>query len=196
MAKHVHPSPGFRPAGSAFLETLHIMRFTELAAGEFAMLQKIARLAMQPPKPMKIVSTPTLWGSCQLLQAAISDYAMKGTIVISHGSPGGKIWEDVKKAKTICPSGFHGDLRYPCTHTLAKRPSNAARPEWVLLAGCHLGAAVQMWNVTFGEPLMLDASEVYVSGGPSEIQGNDNDTESTIPKLQAVLDWLKQRKWG
>jgi hypothetical protein len=42
--------------------------------------------------------------------------------------------------------------------------------------------------------MMLDASQVYTTGGESSISGTDDDTESTIPKLKAVFDWLRDRK--
>jgi hypothetical protein len=41
---------------------------------------------------------------------------------------------------------------------------------------------------------MLDASEVFTTGGKSSISGTDDDTESTIPKLKAVFDWLRDYK--
>jgi hypothetical protein len=35
---------------------------------------------------------------------------------------------------------------------------------------------------------------VFTTGGESKISGTNDDTESTIPKLQAVMDWLKDYK--
>ena len=96
------------------------------------------------------------------------------------------------KARTICPVGFSGDPKYPCTNTLTARAPGAS-PEWILLSGCHLGAAEAAWRTTFGQPRMLAASPVYTTGGRSKIEGKDSDVESTIPELNAV-DWIVNRK--
>jgi hypothetical protein len=57
-----------------------------------------------------------------------------------------------------------------------------------------MGTSEDAWRQTFGKPLMLDASAVYTTGGNSSISGTDDDTESTIPKLKAVFDWLRDYK--
>ena len=57
-----------------------------------------------------------------------------------------------------------------------------------------MGASEEAWRRTFGNPLMLDGSEVYTTGGTSSIGGTDEDTESTVPKLKAIMDWLKDYK--
>jgi hypothetical protein len=158
----------------------------------------IAAYAQAPPKEMRVIvngGRKEKLATYADLQAAISDPTMRGTIVISHGSPEGKIWE--KKGIAICPAGFTGSAEFPCALTLRPRIGSPS-PQWVLLAGCHMGASEGAWRQTFGQtrgkPMMLDASQVYTTGGESSISGTDDDTESTIPKLKAVFDWLRDRK--
>ena len=176
-------------------DSLHIMFFMEdVSPSEGQYIESIMAYAQTPPKKMRVIVNGGRRKGLAThadLQAAISDPAMRGTIVISHGSPEGKIWE--KHGIAICPPGFTGSAKFPCALTLRPR-IGSPRPQWVLLAGCHMGASEDAWKQTFGKPLMLDASEVYTTGGKSSISGTDDDTESTIPKLKAVFDWLRDRK--
>jgi hypothetical protein len=185
-------------------DSLHIMFFMEdVSPSEEQYVRSIAAYAKAPPRKMRVIvnggrEKGLVNGRMEDglathadLQAAINDPTMRGTIVISHGSPEGKIWE--KHGIAICPAGFTGSAKFPCALTLRPR-FGSPRPQWVLLAGCHMGASEDAWKQTFGKPLMLDASEVYTTGGKSSISGTDDDTESTIPKLKAVFDWLKDYK--
>ena len=177
------------------LDSLHIMFFMkDVSPSEGQYIESIMAYAQAPPKKMRVIVNGGRRKGLAThadLQAAISDPTMRGTIVISHGSPEGKIWE--KHGIAICPPGFTGSAKFPCALTLRPR-IGSPRPQWVLLAGCHMGASEDAWKQTFGKPLMLDASEVYTTGGKSSISGTDDDTESTIPKLKAVFDWLRDRK--
>jgi hypothetical protein len=175
-------------------DSLHIMIFMrDISGAESRYIQSIVMYAKAPPKKMAVIINGGRQGLARHgdLQSAISDPRMRGTIVISHGSPQGKIWE--RHGVAICPAGFEGNAQYPCALTLKPR-SAGGRPQWVLLAGCHMGSSESAWRQTFGNPLMLDGSQVYTTGGASSVSGSEDDTESTIPKLKAVMDWLQDHK--
>lgn len=92
-------------ARAAPLDSLHIMFFMkDVSPSEGQYIESIMAYAQAPPKKMRVIVNGGRRKGLAThadLQAAIGDPTMRGTIVISHGSPEGKIWE--KRASRFVP---------------------------------------------------------------------------------------------
>jgi hypothetical protein len=133
------------------------------------------------------------------LQDAISDPNMRGTVMIAHGGPGGVIWTTAPDSRhpevvpeSVSPPGFK-DARLENNWPLTARPTALRKLERVWLLGCKVGRLKSQWASTFGiAERDLCAPEKYSAGDDPCIA--KKTCESTLPRLQEVVTWVKRRK--